>query len=438
MGSSTATASSNLAENDSPNNAISIKQGRDSGRIRKAFPSDLAKSTYSRSAKAVYTSLCNHRQKENIAWPAVQTIAAESGYCVRSVQRALAELIQGGAVCCPSGDHGGRRRKNSIDAEIRGNTTIYHLHPPGGFCRYTGTENAQRGRPQHRPLRVTESHPLQRGVPADLRVTSGTDKGDKSDTAYKEEPSGSGTFSNLSTSSSTHADSANEKGTDPTQSEEDLRESVKAWDEIQILVGARGRAVYVDQKARDSVQRTLRLQDCSLEDLLSFLRKQGLSATWRNRVAGLIQITSELGAARRFLANPGAARDGAESIPFTVEQLRSHLQRAGCALIQSQECPLKPIGQSLLSLSADTEKHINRLEDLEQQLTLMEEKVIAALRAGTSEEDLFAICERLNRELKPYRGKMTADQLAMLERRYTDRALLERANIPRLSLFYVQ
>ena len=32
---------------------------------------------------------------------------------------------------------------------------------------------------------------------------------------------------------------------------------------------------------------------------------------------------------------------------------------------------------------------------------------------------------------------MTADQLALLERRYVDSALLERAKLPRLSLFYL-
>jgi hypothetical protein len=39
--------------------------------------------------------------------------------------------------------------------------------------------------------------------------------------------------------------------------------------------------------------------------------------------------------------------------------------------------------------------------------------------------------------LKPYRGKMTAEQLSMLEHRYLDTAVLERANLPRLSLFYL-
>lgn len=77
------------------------------------------------------------------------------------------------------------------------------------------------------------------------------------------------------------------------------------------------------------------------------------------------------------------------------------------------------------------------LEALERRLTALEDKIIAALRSAERDEDLVAIRESLDRELRPYRGRMTADQLAMLERRYLDSALLERAKLPRVSLFYL-
>jgi len=41
------------------------------------------------------------------------------------------------------------------------------------------------------------------------------------------------------------------------------------------------------------------------------------------------------------------------------------------------------------------------------------------------------------RDLKPYRGKMSADQLAMLEKQFLERRLLEWAGLQRLSLFYL-
>ena len=62
---------------------------------------------------------------------------------------------------------------------------------------------------------------------------------------------------------------------------------------------------------------------------------------------------------------------------------------------------------------------------------------MAIIRSSQSEEDLYAIRESLDNELRPYRGKMSAEQLSMLERRYLDTALLERAQLPRLSLFYL-
>ena len=77
------------------------------------------------------------------------------------------------------------------------------------------------------------------------------------------------------------------------------------------------------------------------------------------------------------------------------------------------------------------------LEQLEQQLTAFEEEVIARLRIAATEEALSEARRALDRELKPYRGKMTAEQLSMLEKQFLDRKLLESAGLPRLSLFYL-
>ena len=53
-------------------------------------------------------------------------------------------------------------------------------------------------------------------------------------------------------------------------------------------------------------------------------------------------------------------------------------------------------------------------------------------------EELVAARRELDQQLRPYRGKMTAPQLAMLEKQYLERNLLERARLPRLSLFYLR
>ena len=74
---------------------------------------------------------------------------------------------------------------------------------------------------------------------------------------------------------------------------------------------------------------------------------------------------------------------------------------------------------------------------MEQWLTSIEEKLIARIRAAASDEQLVEARQVLEKQLKPYRGKMSTEQLAMLERQFLDRRLLETAKLPRLSLFYL-
>ena len=64
--------------------------------------------------------------------------------------------------------------------------------------------------------------------------------------------------------------------------------------------------------------------------------------------------------------------------------------------------------------------------------------MLAIARTGQSEEQLLESRRELDRQLRPYRGKMTADQLAMLEKQYLERILLEKLRLPRLSLFYMR
>lgn len=123
--------------------------------------------------------------------------------------------------------------------------------------------------------------------------------------------------------------------------------------------------------------------------------------------------------------------------PFTGDELRGHLSKAAAALCDRPEPAVQEIAASLKALSGEVENLLHDLEALERRLTSLEEKMIAVLRASQRDEDLLSIRDSLDRELRPYRGKMTADQLAMLERRYLDNALLERAKLPRFSLFYL-
>ena len=77
------------------------------------------------------------------------------------------------------------------------------------------------------------------------------------------------------------------------------------------------------------------------------------------------------------------------------------------------------------------------LEDIERRLTVLEEKISAALAAEADEEAMLSIRREMDRSLAPYRRKMSATQLAQLERQYVQKRLFELMDVPRLSLFYL-
>jgi len=120
--------------------------------------------------------------------------------------------------------------------------------------------------------------------------------------------------------------------------------------------------------------------------------------------------------------------------PFTIEELRAYLERNAAALPAGYE----EIAASLGRLAGDVEQRFADLEALEQRLTVLEEKMVAAARTRQTEEEMLESRQELDRQLRPYRGKMTAEQLSMLEKQYLERHLMEKAGLPRLSLFYMR
>ena len=131
-------------------------------------------------------------------------------------------------------------------------------------------------------------------------------------------------------------------------------------------------------------------------------------------------------------ARPPAHRESAP--PFTPEELRAYLQRNAAALPEGYA----ETGAALNRLAAEVELHYADLEELERHLTVLEEKMIAAARTRQTEEEMLQSRRDLDSQLRPYRGKMTADQLSMIEKQYLERHLLEKSALPRLSLFYMR
>jgi hypothetical protein len=77
------------------------------------------------------------------------------------------------------------------------------------------------------------------------------------------------------------------------------------------------------------------------------------------------------------------------------------------------------------------------LEALDRTLSVLEEKLFAALLTATPEDQLVALREQAARELAPYRGKMQAVQIKQVQQQFLQKKLLEANRLPRLSLFYM-
>ncbi len=93
--------------------------------------------------------------------------------------------------------------------------------------------------------------------------------------------------------------------------------------------------------------------------------------------------------------------------------------------------------QTMERLAVSAESGPVNLEDLERRLTVMEEKLFAALLAGTPDDTLVEIRAQADRDMAPYRAKMSAAQIDQLLKQYVNKKLLERYKLPRLSLFYM-
>ncbi len=77
------------------------------------------------------------------------------------------------------------------------------------------------------------------------------------------------------------------------------------------------------------------------------------------------------------------------------------------------------------------------LDELDRRLTVLEERLLAALIAGVPEAEMFALREAADRELAPLRRRMGAAQGRQLREQFVQKRLFESYRLPRLSLFYM-
>ncbi|HTR39961.1 MAG TPA: hypothetical protein VMH80_29015 [Bryobacteraceae bacterium] len=154
-----------------------------------------------------------------------------------------------------------------------------------------------------------------------------------------------------------------------------------------------------------------------------------------NSVAYCSQAVLAEAQAMAGMAQPANARKPAP-VPFTPEELRTYLETNAAEL--RKKSGFEDIAHTVERLVSELDTLYHDLEELERRLTALEDKMIALAHSRQSDEDLLQARRELDLELRPYRGKMTAEQLAMLEKQYLERRLLDSAGLPRLSLFYLR
>jgi hypothetical protein len=76
------------------------------------------------------------------------------------------------------------------------------------------------------------------------------------------------------------------------------------------------------------------------------------------------------------------------------------------------------------------------LEDMERRLTILDEKIHASLLTHAPEDLMLKIRREVDSQLATYRRKMKAEQLALVEKQYSQKRLLDEYQLPRLSLYY--
>ncbi len=133
-----------------------------------------------------------------------------------------------------------------------------------------------------------------------------------------------------------------------------------------------------------------------------------------------------------------------EPAGLDTKEIAQFLERNAAELERNREKlpePARPAAgesaKTLRDLAVGVAEVKTPLEDLERRLTVMEEKLFAALLAATPDDLIVAVRGEADRELAPYRRNMTAAQIEQLHRQYIHKRLLERYGIPRLSLFYM-
>jgi hypothetical protein len=137
-------------------------------------------------------------------------------------------------------------------------------------------------------------------------------------------------------------------------------------------------------------------------------------------------------------AAPAKQAAGRDQEGLEQERVAAHLESCAQQLRASPQAPaVSGISQRLDLLAAATRAVKPNLEELEANLSALEEKLFATLISQMPEPELLALRRQASGELAPYRSRMQAMQIRQIEQQFLHKRLLEKFLLPRLSLFYM-
>jgi len=148
-------------------------------------------------------------------------------------------------------------------------------------------------------------------------------------------------------------------------------------------------------------------------------------------------------------AGPKVRQRDSAGESFSRDELRNFLDHGAANLLAAAEKnrTMSPNLAGQLSAAAATIPDLKALldspanldlEDFERRLTVLEDKISAALSSAADNDKMLAIRREMDRALAPYRRKMSAQQLAEIERQYIQKGLFEAYGLSRLSLYYLK
>ena len=144
---------------------------------------------------------------------------------------------------------------------------------------------------------------------------------------------------------------------------------------------------------------------------------------------------------RMMEAAAGVAREPQQQDSgFAPSRIAEHLRGAADRLLRSPIAmsACASIAQRLEENATAAERGEVNPEDLEVVLTALEEKLFSSLLAETDASLLIAWKQQAAHELSAHRSRMSAAQLQMIQRQYTQKRLIEEYGLQRLSLFYMR